>query len=288
MTRIAAAVFALVLPTLASAAANAAPLDDDALLSADVVLVGELHDDPAHHRAEAEVVARMVELGLAPAVVFEMIPTDLQEAADVAAAGGDGPDDFAIAVRWEERGWKPFALWRPVVEVALGADLQVLGGDLPAHLRADVAKGGAAALEPWRRARLALGEPSAEETAVLGEAIARGHCGLVPADRLPAMIDVQRARDGSMAAVIAKAARRGPVVLVAGLGHVRRDVGVPAVLARTAPDLRVLAVALAADGADLDGAFDTVVRTGAAPDREDPCASLDPGAFGAPKTLLTP
>ncbi|BBE73856.1 ChaN family lipoprotein [Oharaeibacter diazotrophicus] len=283
MTRIAAALFAFVLPTLAAMApARAAGLDDDALTGADVVLLGELHDDPAHHRAQAETIARMIELGLAPAVVFEMIPTDLQEAVDVASAAGDGADDFAVTARWEERGWKPFALWRPVVEVALGADLQILGGDLPANLRADVAKGGAAALEPWRRVRLALGEPSATETAVLGDAIRRGHCGLVPEDRLPAMIDVQRARDGSMAAVIAKAARRGPVVLIAGLGHVRRDVGVPAVLARTAPHLRVLAVAFGADGADVDGDFDQVVRTGPAPERKDPCAGLDASTFQAP------
>jgi uncharacterized iron-regulated protein len=268
-------VAALLALLLAAAPAGAAELTDTQLAEADVVLLGEIHDDPAHHRRQAEILTRMAALGLAPTVVFEMIPTDLQEALERAVDDGAGADRLADVVGWEERGWGDFALYRPVIEAALGADLRIVGGDLPDALKRRIGRDGAATLEDWDRSRLGLDAPlDPAARSALEAALAEGHCGLLPADRLPAMVDVQRARDGSMAETIRKAAGFGPVVLIAGQGHVREDFGVPSVLARTASHLQVLSVALAADGSEPPGVFDVVLGTGAAPAREDPCASF--------------
>jgi uncharacterized iron-regulated protein len=58
------------------------------------------------------------------------------------------------------------------------------------------------------------------------DAIAVGHCNLLRAEELPARARAQIARDIIMARVIRPYVDRG-VVLLAGNGHVRRDIGVP-------------------------------------------------------------
>ena len=59
---------------------------------------------------------------------------------------------------------------------------------------------------------------------------------MAPEAMVDAMIDVQRARDATLADVVARA-RRGATarVLIAGAGHVRRDRGAPLYLERRAP-----------------------------------------------------
>jgi hypothetical protein len=58
------------------------------------------------------------------------------------------------------------------------------------------------------------------------DAIAVGHCNLLRAEELPARARAQIARDIIMAQMIRPYLNRGGVLL-AGNGHVRRDIGVP-------------------------------------------------------------
>src|SRR5262249_55513159 len=44
-----------------------------ALADADYVLLGEQHDNPAHHELEAEIVRRLIAAGRRPALVMEML-----------------------------------------------------------------------------------------------------------------------------------------------------------------------------------------------------------------------
>lgn len=55
-----------------------------------------------------------------------------------------------------------------------------------------------------------------------------GHCGLLPDTQMAPMTRIQIARDRSMAqAALARLAPGQTVLLVAGNGHVRRDLGIP-------------------------------------------------------------
>jgi uncharacterized iron-regulated protein len=265
-----------VLALVVSAPAHA-DIPDSALASADVVILGEIHDDPAHHRIQAETIARMVALGRAPTVVFEMIPADLQAPLGAALADPSiSADRLGEVLAWEERGWGDFALYRPIFTVALESRLQLRAGDLTDDDKRQISRGGAAALSAEEQTRLGLDVPLGEDArAALRETLVTSHCGMLPEKSLPAMIDVQRARDGAMADAVKSASEQGPVVLITGQGHARRDWGVPAVLARTAPDLKVFSIALVADGAGASGPFDAIIATGPPPKRdEDPCAAF--------------
>ncbi len=108
------------------------------------------------------------------------------------------------------------------------------------------------------------------------DAIAIGHCNLLPADTLPARARAQMARDIVMARSIRPYVERG-VVLLAGNGHVRRDIGVPFWL--TADERRSI-VSIGVLERDDDGSgpespaeFDAYAVTERT-ERADPCKDL--------------
>jgi uncharacterized iron-regulated protein len=106
-------------------------------------------------------------------------------------------------------------------------------------------------------------------------AIAAGHCNLLQAEQLPALARAQIARDVIMARSIRPYVDR-EVVLLAGNGHVRRDIGVPFWLS---PDAMRDAVSIGVlerndDSVPEDVAeFDVYVITERAA-RADPCKEL--------------
>jgi uncharacterized iron-regulated protein len=86
------------------------------------------------------------------------------------------------------------------------------------------------------------------------------------------MARAQFARDAVMATQVATHAPRG-LALIAGNGHVRRDIGVPRWLG-DAQRARVWSVGYLEPGSTAPpGAFDAVVRT-AAVTRDDPCIAF--------------
>lgn len=235
--------------------------------ASDFVLLGERHDNPLHHRLQADVVAAIAAAGRRPAVVWEMIPTSRQDDLDRWRAGAADADGMAAAVDWAGSGWPPWAAYRPVAEAALAAALPIRAGDLPVAERRAVAEG---TLAPDLRGALGLDAPlPPEQEAALLDALFEGHCRLVPRDSLGPMFAVQRARDGSLAAAMLEADRSGAdgAVLIAGAGHARRDVAVPQVLMRAAPGRAILSIAFVEVG----------------PEDTDPAALVPPGAGGTPR-----
>ena len=106
------------------------------------------------------------------------------------------------------------------------------------------------------------------------ETIAVGHCNLLPAKMVPAQARAQMARDIIIAQSIRPYVSRG-VVLLAGNGHVRRDIGVPFWLAADAArDAVSIGMLERNDGsASETAAFDFYVITQPAT-RTDPCQDL--------------
>ena len=181
--------------------------------ASDALLLGEQHDAPEHQRWEADSVRWLAERGRLAALVIEMAE---------AGTGTDGlpPDANAAqvyaALRWNEAAW-PWERYRAVIMAAVAAGVPVRGGNLP-RSRMRAAMQDEALDRHLPPAALALQRNAIEE----------GHCGLLPADRVMPMVRIQLARDASMAQVVQQARQDGrTVLLAAGWGHVRRDLGVP-------------------------------------------------------------
>lgn len=236
------------------------------------VLLGEVHDNPHHHRIQAELVAKLARVVPPPAVVFEMLDPERQDAIDAfRGEGGRDPDAFAARVAWSESGWPDFALYRPLFEVVLDAGLPIVAAGLP--------RGRSLAPDaPERSAGFGLDEPlpPRQQAERLDEMFA-AHCGLLPREHLASMVELQRARDARLALALLRAASdHGRAVLVAGNGHVRDD-DTPALLERAGVARVAIAnVGLLEPGSDDDdraSRFDFRFVTPAA-ERDDPCESL--------------
>jgi uncharacterized iron-regulated protein len=219
------------------------------MLRSDFVLLGESHDNPDHHRLQARVIGALVARGQRPAVAFEMLSADVAPAlAELRGRPAASAEALRRAVDWDASGWPDFALYQPVFEAALAADLPVVAADASAALLRAVARRGTAALAEVQAARLGVVAPIPEAfRRAHEEAIREAHCGYAPEARLGAMARVQWIRDAHLAAALLEAAGEpgtDGAVLIAGAGHVRRDRGVPWHLERLAPGASALALAM--------------------------------------------
>ena len=230
----------------------------DALLPADVLLIGEQHDASEHQQIEQQVIAILAGRAQLAAVTLEMADVG---ASTVQLKPGATEEEVRRALTWDDKGW-PWAAYGPAVMTAVRAGVPVLGANLPrSQMPASMANGEldkrlpAAALKTQQ------------------QAIRAGHCNLLPEKQIIPMTRLQIAKDLTMAATIAQAVSPGKVVvLLAGKGHVDRTLGVPQHLPGT---LKARAIGLQAGSGEgeLPQAFDTVWVTPALPEK-DHCAEL--------------
>ncbi len=235
----------------------------------DIWVLGEVHDNPAHHAVQAERVVR-----IAPtALVFEMLTPD--QAAQVTDALRDDVDVLSAALDWDSSGWPDFSLYYPIFAAAPGA--RVYGAGVPRAEARKVMEAGLEAAFGGDAAAFGLDAPLPPDQQDAREALQkRAHCDALPAEMLPVMVDIQRLRDARLASTARRAMAEtgGPVAVITGNGHARRDWGMPALMARAAPDLEVFALGQGEDGLPPDGLFDEVTDA-PAPERDDPCAVFD-------------
>lgn len=228
------------------------------------VLLGELHDNPLHHERRA---ALLRALGGVP-VVAEQLPRG------AAVVWGADLRASLVAAGFEPEAWG-WSLHRPLFEAVRAGGGPLTGGNAPRDLVRRVAREGRAGAPPDLQALLERAPLAEAARAALDDDLRQGHCGQLPAARVEPMRWAQRVRDLSMWLALQEAGRGGgPVVLLAGNGHVRRDYGVPQLAAALAPGDAVLSVVFAEHGTDA-GPADLVWRTAPAR-RDNPCLGFAP------------
>jgi uncharacterized iron-regulated protein len=252
------------------------------LAGADFVLLGERHDNPDHHRLQAQLTRALVVTGERPRVVaFEMIPGDRQLA--VVEYRQTHPGDaggLGAALDWRASGWPEWPLYQPIAQAALDAGAEIVAADLSRAQREAVFRQGPKMLQAAMVRRTGLDQSLPPPLAAsLMQELREAHCGQRPEALIEGMFRVQRARDAMMADRLATVAGHAGGVLIAGNGHVRNDWGVPWYLARIRPTARTLSVGMieVRDGADVPIAelpFDYVWFTPAAADG-DSCAGIE-------------
>ncbi|WP_164659483.1 ChaN family lipoprotein [Tropicibacter sp. Alg240-R139] len=263
---ICACVAFLAAPIRAALASELVP--DEILLKmagADVVILGEVHDNPVHHRVQRDVVA-----ALEPrAMVWEMLTA---EGADrINRNLISEPEKLAATIRWAELGWPPLSMYLPIFVAA--PDAPIYGALVPREAAQGAMEAGAAVAFGADAARYGLNVPlPADEQASREAGQMAAHCDAMPAEKLPVLVQIQRLRDAVLTRAILTAITEtgGPVVVITGNGHARKDWGVPSFLTRMQPGLRVFALGQSEEGA-IQGSFDAILD---APEveRDDPCA----------------
>jgi uncharacterized iron-regulated protein len=270
------------LTAVAFATAAAVELDPnpEALLRAiqghRVVLLGEVHDNAAQHALRAAALRQWVLAGARPAIAFEQFDRERQP--DIERARRERPKDvdYLIAQAKGDPAWH-WEFYRLFVALALEYDLPIVAANLSRGDAMRVAiEGWPAVFDPATRSDLRLDALPADFRRKHENAIAIGHCNLLAADALPARARAQMARDIVMAQSIRPYLERG-VVLLAGNGHVRRDIGVPFwLMARERQSIVSIGMLEREDDGSAPEstvAFDSYVTTERA-ERADPCKDL--------------
>lgn len=244
-----------------SFAQDAVPLD------ADIVVMGELHDVAAHHANQAEWVSRMEPAAL----VFEMLSPALAEV----AGASRGADDLGALLEWEARGWPDFAMYAPIFDAAGAA--AIYGAEVASDDLSRAVADGAAAVLGDDATRYGVDLPLPLEEQDDREALQDdAHCNALPPEMLAGMVEAQRLRDAVLARAAVQALEEtgGPVAVITGNGHARRDWGVPLHIGFAAPEASVISIGQLV--ADEPGApYDAVVLTADRTDRGDPCDAFN-------------
>lgn len=241
-----------------------------------IALLGEIHDNAALHAQRLTLLRAAVEAGWRPVITMEQFDIDRQ--VDIERARAERPDDVDhliehAATRPGEWDW---AHYRPVLALALQYRLPIRAANLARRDAARLVRSDFETVLGSRRT-VELGLDRGIDTALQAaqeREIDQGHCGALPASVLPGMARAQIARDAIMADVLRRAGARG-AVLLAGNGHVRRDLGVPRWLADI-PAARILVIGFVEPGMEREATdrYDRVLTNpGAAMVRPtDPCA----------------
>jgi len=243
-----------------------------------VVLLGEVHDNAAQHVLRAAALRRLLEKGARPAIAFEQF--DRERQLDIERARRERPRDadYLIAHAKGDAAWH-WDDYRPVVALALEYELPIVAANLSRGGAMQVAiKGWSSVFDARTRMELKLDSLPVDFRRKHEEAIAVGHCNLLSAQELPARAHAQMARDIVMARAIHPYVDGRGVVLLAGNGHVRRDIGVPFWLSaeeqRGAISIGMLERSDNGSVPDDAADFDAYVITDRA-QRDDPCKELE-------------
>jgi uncharacterized iron-regulated protein len=240
-----------------------------------VLLLGEVHDNPTGHAARAAMLRDEVAAGWRPVIAMEQFDTGQQSALDAAMRECRDAACVIGKVAPGKSGWT-WAHYAPLITLALQYGLPVRAANLS---RADASKvvkeGFAAALPADLIARYQLDSVPASLLAAQETEVRDSHCGILPETMVAPMAKAQVARDVVMAEAMRQPATDG-VVLIAGNGHVRRDIGVPFWLRRGGMESR--SVGFVEDGGHAR-AFDSVRRIPAFA-RPPPCEGFKPPRAG--------
>jgi uncharacterized iron-regulated protein len=234
-----------------------------------IVLLGEVHDNAAQHALREQALRQWIERGARPTLLMEQFDRERQGELDRALAQPDANADAVIAAAGAAstrpgQGWHwPF--YRPYVALAIEYRLPIVAANVS---RADARRVMSEGLQ-------ALGfDPDVPRDVAVAQAseIADGHCGLLDAADAERLVAAQVARDQFMARMIERAAPHG-VVLLAGNGHVRSDIGVPRWL-KPATRQRSVAIGLLESDSSVEEVHFDVVLTTPAQSRADPCQAM--------------
>jgi uncharacterized iron-regulated protein len=235
----------------------------------EVLLLGEVHDSAAGHAARVERLRARLAAGWRPAIAMEQFDSDRQPALDAAMRECADADCVVARAAPAKAGWT-WPYYTPVIALALQYRLPLLAANFSRSDAGKVVGGGfAAALPPALIADYGLDALPPTLLDAQQAEVRASHCGLLPESMLAPMARAQVARDVTMAETL-RAHRADGVVLLAGNGHVRRDIGVPYWLRRAG--LAAHAVGFLEPDNDAS-TFDEVVRIPAV-ERPDPCAEL--------------
>ena len=202
-----------------------------------IVLLGEEHDNAAHHRWQLSVIEELHVRRPDLVLGFEMFARASQPVLDQWVAGALDADQFLLAARWKETwGFDP-PLYLPIFEFARRHKLPMRALNVERTLIRRVAREGFSAVPSTERE--GIGDPAPALPAYrrwLAEVFAHRHAphgdqaAAAPDPAFERFVAAQLTWDRAMAEALAAAHAQSEtrlVVGIAGIGHLQNGWGIP-------------------------------------------------------------
>lgn len=216
------AVAALFLTPLAKATSQQGALVSPS--TSPIWLMGEVHDNPEGHAYRLRDLQAAVSADWRPAIVMEQFNVDRQT--DLTQAWQTCKEAQCVIDAAGDKGWQ-WDLYKPLIQLALAFRLPLVAANVSREQLGDVMKQGFGAVFDEKTIKAYGLDKPLPEAWLEGQRIAirEGHCNMLPEAMIDPMVNAQTARDVMFAKIIDEYSPQG-VVLIAGNGHVRKDLGV--------------------------------------------------------------
>jgi uncharacterized iron-regulated protein len=235
-----------------------------------VVLLGEVHDNAVQHALRLRAFEDALARGARPVLAMEQLDREIQPELDSLlarrqpSADADAVIALARGQTAAQMGSWDWRFYRPFIALALQHGLPIVAANVSRNDARAVMREGLAA----KGFDASVPAPVLDE---LAKGIEGSHCGMLDRATAGRMALAQVARDQYMARVLDRHAAQG-VVLLAGNGHVRTDIGAPRWLS-PATRARSTAIGVLEAGDDSPATYDQRVVTAPQP-RPDPCEAM--------------
>lgn len=238
--------------------------------ASDFILIGESHTNPCDHAVQARLIENLAAGGFRFSIGLEMLPVTAQPVLDKFNARSITATDFGREADWEKLWGYPYALYKPIFELAERYNIPVAGLNTPREVLTKFRDEGAARLSDSELAALPrriievspIQKKALEEQVGLHQMMrAPGSTNATgnpkPPTDMSAMASkfflVQALWDSMMAeqALVWRERLAAPMVILAGGGHVEHGWGIEYRLHTLDPAVRCLAIMPVRDREDL-------------------------------------
>lgn len=209
----------------------------DKLKDYDIVILGEFHDNLDHHLMQLAIIKDLSKFHNY-ALAFEMLNTDLQGFINEAKTKKQSikKEELAKAIKWQEDWY--YEDYKDLIEYAFYGENALIAANFSVQEAQKIYDG--EKLAPLTGAKSTTSAVKAK----IKELVNSFHSMSDEASAV--FVDVQMRRDRSMAQVLA--ALKQPSILITGMFHASKDIGVPLHLEDLAPAKKVAVVALDKEG----------------------------------------
>lgn len=210
----------------------------------DYILLGETHDNSAHHQHQAWIIDKLAALNINAGVAFEMI--DNQQGEQLRKTRVTSASQLISLLETGKTGWDYDTYYRPVFDSVFQAGFPIYPANINRNSLMTLLSNGIDRLPEKLKQQLDANPLSEKQKADLEKEINGSHCGMSNPEMTKAMILGQNVRDATMGnSLYDHKHQQGleTMVLVAGSGHVRKDRGVPHYLQSKDPNAKILSIA---------------------------------------------
>ncbi|MDI7260957.1 MAG: ChaN family lipoprotein [Thermodesulfobacteriota bacterium] len=209
------------------------------LHGAQVIFLGESHDQIEHHQIQVRFLKDLVTKGKDVAIAMEMFERSQQPILDMWSKGLLTEEEFLKEVQWDTTWSMDYQLYKGILDEAKSHHLKVVALNVQRDLVRKVAQNGIEKLPPEDKAKLPeIGLIDKEHLAYI-KSIYKGHHG-GSAEHFRHFYQAQCLWDEGMAETLSQFLKSPEgtgktVVVIAGSGHIVFDFGIPKLFYRRTP-----------------------------------------------------